>query len=289
VESRRRSIRFDGAAEQVDLTRERFEELTSELLRHALEITGRTIETAKRRGVDRFDEVLLVGGATRMPAVARELSARFGFQPRLHDPDLAVAKGAARYALIESIKVRLPEGKGGAAALDQAAEEVATQLGISRETVDRLAAKTVTTVAPHAFGVEIQDPRDAKQERTFVDHVLHANDPLPRRVEGNLYYTVVDNQEAVRFPIWEQAGALESRELEHNTKIGEGAITGLPPLPGGSPLEVTFEMDEMGTLRVHAMEPTSHRDVHIELKIGGLDRGRVAEARKLVSRLRVSE
>jgi molecular chaperone DnaK len=290
VESRRRSVRFAGAAEQVDITRERFEELTSELLRQTLEITGRTIETAKQRGVDRFDQVLLVGGATRMPAVARELSARFGFQPRLHDPDLAVAKGAARYALIESIKVRLPEdGTGGAAALDEAADEVATQLGISRETVDRLAAKTVTTVAPRAFGVEIQDPRDSRPERTFVDHLLHANDPLPRRVEGSRYYTVMDNQEAVRFPIWEQAGALESRELEHNTKIGEGAITGLPPLASGSPLEVTFEMDEMGTLRVHAVEPTSHRDVHIELKIGALDRDRVAEARKLVARLRVSE
>jgi molecular chaperone DnaK len=57
----------------------------------------------------------------------------------------------------------------------------------------------------------------------------------------------------------------------------------------GSPLEVTFDMDEMGTLRVHAMEPSSRRDVRIELKIGGLDSGRIDEARKLVSGLRVSE
>jgi molecular chaperone DnaK len=289
VESRRRSVRFEGAAEQVEVTRKGFEELTSELLRQAMEITRRTIETARRRGVEGFDEVLLVGGATRMPAVARELEARFGFKPRLHDPDLAVAKGAARYALIESVKERLAEDGGAGAPLGEAAEEVATQLGVSRETVERLAAKTVTTVAPRAFGVEVHDPRDATPGRTWVDHLLHANDPLPRRVAGQRYYTVKENQEAVRFPIWEQAGALESRSLEHNTKIGEGAITNLPPLPEGSPLEVTFDMDEMGALRVHAIEPSSHRDVRIELKIGGLDSGRIDEARKLVSSLRVSE
>jgi molecular chaperone DnaK len=289
VESRRRSVRFEGAAEQVEVTRVGFEELTSELLRQTMEITQRTIETAKRRGVDRFHEVLLVGGATRMPAVARELEARFGFAPRLHDPDLAVAKGAARYALIESVKARLAGDGGGEAPLGEAVEEVATQLGVSRETVERLATKTVTTVAPRAFGVEVHDPRDEVPGRTWVDHLLHANDPLPRKVAGQRYYTVMENQEAVRFPIWEQAGALESRSLDHNTKIGEGAITDLPPLPEGSPLEVTFDMDEMGTLRVHAMEPSSRRDVRIELKIGGLDSGRIDEARELVSGLRVSE
>jgi molecular chaperone DnaK (HSP70) len=289
VQSRRPALRFDGAVEQVEFTRETFEELTSDLLERTMEITGRTVETARDRGADRFDEVLLVGGATKMPAVARELRRRFGFEPRLHDPDLAVAKGAARFALIESVKVRMPEEDGGAPISDRAADEVASQLGLTRREVEELAAKTVTTVSPRAFGVEVVDTADPALERTYVSHLLHANDPLPARVERERFYTVKPNQVAVDFPIWEQAGAVESRELRDNSRIGGGTISGLPPLPKDSPLEVTFDMDEMGTLRVHAVELSTGKDVHIELQIGGLDQDAIDEARALVARTHVAE
>src|ERR1700716_3155042 len=83
VQSRRPAVRFDGSAVQVEGTQEKVEELTSELFERTMEITQRTIETARERGVERFDDVLLVGGASRMPVVGRELRARFGFEPRL--------------------------------------------------------------------------------------------------------------------------------------------------------------------------------------------------------------
>jgi molecular chaperone DnaK len=278
VQSRRPTLRFDGAVEQVELTREKLEELTSELLERTMEITKRTVETARERGVTRFDDVLLVGGATKMPAVARELRRRFELEARLHDPDLAVAKGAARYALIEAVKVS-----------GEAAETVAMRLGLTTREVEKLASKTVTTVSPRAFGVELVDVDDPKLERMYVQHLLHANDPLPVRIEGRRVYTVQPNQVQVRFAIWEQAGAVESSELSDNNLIGSGDITGLPPLPKGSPLEVTFDLDEMGTLRVHAIELSTRKDVHIELKIGALDQADVDRARSLVAGYDVTE
>ena len=67
-----RALRRLGDA-QLELTREHLEELTSELLERTMEITKRTIATAQAAGVERFDDVLLVGGMTIMPIIAQTL------------------------------------------------------------------------------------------------------------------------------------------------------------------------------------------------------------------------
>jgi molecular chaperone DnaK len=281
VQSRRPAVRFDGSAVQVEVSQEKFEELTSELFERTMEITQRTIETARERGVERFDDVLLVGGASRMPVVGRELRARFGFEPRLHDPDLAVAKGAAQFALIESLKVSLP----GETATEDRINELAVQLGLDSERVGQLVDKTITTVVPRAFGVKVVDSRN--HDRLYVDHLLHANDALPASAQQR-YFTIEDRQTAIKVEIHEQVGAAASPELEHNASIGEGMISELPPLAKGSPIDVSFAMDELGNLRVHAVELSTSKDVHIELQIGGLDPRQVEEARSAIGKYTVS-
>src|SRR5262249_33809881 len=64
---------------------------------------------ARGKGVERFDKIILVGGATRMPQVHDRLVAEFGQEPEMYDPDEAVAKGAALFGLKESLQ---EEGKG---------------------------------------------------------------------------------------------------------------------------------------------------------------------------------
>jgi molecular chaperone DnaK len=287
--SRRHVMRFDGAVHEVELTREVLEELTSVLLDRTLEITARTVALAEARGVARFDDVLLVGGATRMPAVARRLGERFGFDARLHDPDLAVAKGAARFALIESIKIHVPEEGEGSEASEPAVEEAASLLGITTEQVTELARKKVTTVVPRAFGIKVVDSDDPKLEREYIDHLLEANSALPADSGPKMFATVAQNQTEIEIQVWEQGGAIASEELEHNNHIGEGRISGLPPLPAGSPVEVTATMDAVGTLRVHAVELSTSKDLDIELTIGGMDQAGVEAARSAIARYTVSE
>ncbi|MDQ6920229.1 MAG: Hsp70 family protein [Candidatus Dormibacteraeota bacterium] len=281
VQSRKPIVRFDGAAVRVELTREKLEELTSDLLEETMNTTRRTIETARERGVESFDDVLLVGGASRMPAVTRELRARFGFEPRLHDPDLAVAKGAALFAVIAALKIRLPDGK----AADTDLRDAAAELGISPDKLRRLAETKVTAVLPRAFGVRLQDEYDSN--RFYIDHLVFANDPLPKSSDKQ-YRTVADNQTAVEIKIYEQVGEVASPEVEHNDMIGEGLISGLPPLPKHSPIAVSFDVDEMGNLKVHAVELSTRKDVHIELRIRGLDQSQVAEAASHVAAAQTS-
>jgi len=241
--------------------------------------------------VSTFDEVLLVGGSTRMPAVAAGLRDRFQLEPKLHDPDLAVAKGAARFALIEWVKVAMgkPPAEGEEAVGARAAEQVADQLGIPVRQVEQLAQKSITTVVPRAFGVKVyhRENPDADGDGFIVDHLLSANTALPASPPTAKYATAHDRQTSIRIEIWEQSGAVESARLTDNSKIGDGVIAELPHLPKGSPIEVDFQMDETGTLRVHAVELRTGRDLDIVLQIGSLSEDDLEAARDNVARYTV--
>ena len=190
-----------------------------------------------------------------------------------------MAKGAALFALMQKVKVSMPAATGSAAG---AVQEVADQLGMSVEQVADIAAKQVATVVPRAFGLKVVDgtdpvfQTDPDRARQYISHLLTANTPLPADTGPQTFYTIEDNQREVRLEVWEQAGSVASEELEHNTHIGEGVLSDLPPRPAGAPFQVIFHMTETGLLKVHGREADSGREVRFEIQIGGLDDGRTA-------------
>ncbi|MFD0488080.1 Hsp70 family protein [Saccharopolyspora spinosporotrichia] len=267
----------------MELTRADLRRLTGDLLDRTMEITRRTLEVARRKGIERFDDVLLAGGMTRMPAVAENLRTRFGLDARLSEPDLAVAKGAALFALLRQV------GDTGGAA-----REVAGQLGISAADVEAAAAKRVTTVVPRAFGVKAIDPTDPEahnnplRARQIVTHLLAANTELPADTGPFPFATGVDNQRMAEIEVWEQKGQEESEDLADNTRVGRGVLKGIPPRPAGTRIEITFRMSGTGTLAVHAQEQESGQEVRFELAIGGMDHRAVDAARTDIARHEVS-
>jgi molecular chaperone DnaK len=293
AQSRKIAVRFGGKAVPVELSRAKLEELTQLLLDRTMDITERTIQTAKEKGVDHFDDVLLVGGMTRMPIVAETLRSRFNLDPKLHEPDLAVAKGAALYAVVRKVKVGMPENATPEQA-HQAVLAVADQLGMSVQQVEELAEKHVATVVPRAFGIKVSDfidPSGRKDESNLkhsVEHLLTANTALPSDTGPREFCTLFDNQTGVRLEVWEQAGSVASPELEYNTHIGEGMLTDLPPRPAGAPFDVTFFMTETGLLKVHAVEQKSGNEVRFEIQIGSMTEEQVREAGEAVARFAVS-
>ena len=289
TQARKHTVRFDGSVAQLELTREHLEEITSELLERTMQITERTIATAREKGVAHFDDVLLVGGMTISPVIARTLKERFGLDARLHEPHLAVAKGAALFALMKKVKVSMADD-GGA----DAAQEVADQLGISVQQATTMFAQQVATVVPRAFGLKVVDRTDPmfrtdpNRAREYIAHLLEANTPLPADTGPQTFLTVTDNQSEVKLEVWEQAGSIASKELEHNSHIGEGILADLPPRPAGAPFEVNFHMTETGLMQVHGWEAGSGREVRFEIQIGGLDETEVRQATERVARYEVS-
>jgi molecular chaperone DnaK (HSP70) len=297
MESRTLPIRFGGASAMVEVTRATLEKITEDLLDSTIQYTDRTLQKLTEKLGDpdaarRIDEVLLVGGSTKMPAVAARLAKQYGWKPRLHDPDLAVAKGAARFALSKAVW-DWDRGAPTEQELQQRVKAVAHETGTPVAYVAAAGAKRVTNVLPKAFGIKLvntdrpgwqADPEGA----SYIEHLVHADESLPtvRHFEAA---TTTPNQTAVRIEIYEQAGGAESRELAANKPVdlGQGTIADLPPLPASSPIDVQMDIDNEGLLEVTAREPSTGKNLTIEVQISVMSERQVAEATAAVDRITV--
>jgi molecular chaperone DnaK len=279
-----RNLRFGGATVEVKLTRGQLEELTADLLERTLEITERTVEEARRKKVTTIDEVILVGGMTKMPAVRERLRERLGLDARRHEPELAVAKGAALFARVRQ----------ASQAADGRPEELADQLGISTSEAEAMTRRSVTTVVPRGFGMRVVDQNDPVfatdpgRARMYVVHLLPANTPLPADSGPVTFATGMDNQPMVEVEVWEQKEGTSSEEVSENDLVARGKLRVPPRLPARSPISISFAMNETGKLAVHAEEPSSGNELNLELQIGGMDEAAVSAAQTAVARHDVS-
>lgn len=296
-ESRPVNLKLAGAAARFDVSRAEFEAMTEDLLDTTVAILRRTLDTLEDKGPGTtIDEVLLVGGSTRMPAVAERLAAEFGWTPRLFEPDLAVAKGAAIWALSrrvvqETARARdaAPTAEAGDARAREALSAIAAATGMSEADLGRLSAKSTRNVLSKAFGVQLVDgPRP--DDRVYVHHLVAANDPLPTGDRTLEAFTVVTGQRSVDIALYEQAGTVASEEMEDNVAVSDGAgrIEGIPPGPAGAPVDIVLGIDEQGLLRLRATHRSSGRSLDIAVTIGALSPEEVERATRVVHGLMVT-
>lgn len=292
-------VEHDGHVLDVPLSRTDLERLTGSLLDRTVHLTQSCVAAARARGLARLDRVLLVGGASRMPAVAARLRTELGVPVELADPDLAVAKGAAVYAekkaverlLGEDLATRgqLADGEAlGTAAPDDvaaAAGRLAEALGTTPERVLRVVQVQVLNVCSRGFGVVALSPLTGEPEVVFL---VHRNDRLPVAV-GRSFGTVSDDQEVVTLRVVEQGGGAESARLEDGKVIAEASITGIPPgHPAGTQILVGLRMGFDGILEVTARhEGLADRPVVLQVETSAaLSQADVARERAQVARVR---
>ncbi|NUJ99652.1 Hsp70 family protein [Streptomyces lunaelactis] len=292
-----------GTSVTIDVTRERLEELTQDKLDTTIEIVRRTLDTLeKKTGSATIDEVLLVGGMTKMPAVAQRLRAEFGWDPRLRDPDLAVAKGAALFALgqvvFHEIRHELDqsgtesgkETEDAEARIDRVIGRVSEQTGMSPEAVRSVAVKETHPVLAKAHGVKLVDTRSPGPRREYVHHIVLGNDPLPAE-EQLKTTTVEDGQTTVKLELYEQDGLVASPEVKANKRIPipDDVFIDLPSAPAGSlSIEITMTVTEEGLLELSAWESTTRQKLTNTVEVGLLSKEQVQEAKELVAGITVS-
>jgi molecular chaperone DnaK (HSP70) len=256
-----------GVRGNVELTQEEFEQATQDLLEQTINFTRETLEKARERGAAEIDRVLLVGGSSFMPAVARNLSEAFpGWVPELGDANQAVAKGAALYGYQAELRSKIEdleaeeEGDGQPVDRDAIEKHVAQESGLALGALQRMTETKVTNVCSRGFGVKVV--RDGftgennRDEEFYVDHLIRANDPLPvdpPRVET--YGTTVDNQQSVQIVLMEQAGSDLSIDIPHNNMV-EMRDFHLPGSdPRGTPIQISIGMGNDGVMTVTAKHP----------------------------------
>lgn len=164
---------------------------------------------------EQLDLVILVGGATRMPLISREVAKMFGKFPQLVlHPDEAVGLGAAVQA-----------------ALKERHEDVSDVV--------------ITDVCPYSLGTDVRAYKHRNSTGVKFYPIIERNTTIPTsRVER--LYTSEDNQTSVNIPVFQG----ESYNVEENVKIGELSIS-LPRAPAGEePFDVRFTYDINGLLEV---------------------------------------
>lgn len=224
------SIEIDALYEGVDLystiSRARFEELCADLFRRCIDPVEKVLLDAKV-SKSSVDEIVLVGGSTRIPKIQALLTDFFNGKElnKSINPDEAVAYGAAVQASILS--------------------------GFeSSKTKDIL----LVDVTPLSLGIETAGG--------MMTNIINRNVTIPCN-KAQVFTTFADNQTSVTIQVYEG----ERKLTKDNRLLGRFDLSGIPPSPRGVPqIEVTFDVDANGILNVTASEKANGRSEKITIR-----------------------
>ena len=237
-------------------------------------LTKSLLKIARGKGCTRVEQMLLVGGSSRMPQVAERLQKEYSIKPQIFDPDEAVAKGATMIGhnlqmqkLVDTkLQTRsrdLSIETASQAELKEAGQKVAEEHGYTLEIVSRAMTKA-RNVSSKTFGIVVLDDFDAKgSPQLAVSNLIYRNTPLPAE-SRQTFATIADNQNMVVIELVENMCDSPAEgmpepivEMADTVSLWDGDLPIKPRMPVYSPIEVTFRIDENGHLSLIAYDPAS--------------------------------
>jgi len=208
----------------IKLSRSKFETLVSDLIDRSIEPCKQALKDAGLNAGE-INDVILVGGMTRMPKVIEAVKNFFGKDPnRSVNPDEVVALGAAV--------------QGGV---------------LSGDVKDVL----LLDVTPLSLGIETLGGVFTK--------LIEKNTTIPTN-KSQTFSTADDNQSAVTIRVFQG----ERQIAADNKLLGQFDLVGIPPAPKGTPqIEVTFDIDANGIVKVSAKDKATGKEHQIQIKASG--------------------
>lgn len=282
-----KSISCDGEKAKIEITREKFDELTRDLLEKTIVLTDQVLEQAKVK----VDSYLLVGGSTRMPQVRDRLCKQYGLTlgKDLIDPgsdvDEMVAKGAALYGAsavaikyaTELINKYFPAGNADFAKLskqeqERVIEEVAEKTG---ETVENIRKKYVLeekgfqpifrTVASKSYGIRALN----ENREPVVFNMIQKQTKLPVST-GDTFGTAGDNATNIELVVFLNNENTTEVKLDKSHELGKADFHLDGNLPAGSPIEIIFNLDEQGKLILTGIDKTHGKKITADFQSDGV-------------------
>ncbi len=240
------SLYICGQPFDIVITRDQFESMISSLLFRTINVMESAMDEAGLEYSD-LDKILLVGGSTRIPAVAKNIEDETGITPSqdIH-PDEAVAVGAAFYA-VDIAKKKI----------DESPTEGLETTQIIDSLPENIDTYQFTDVTAHGIGIVVQDDLTGEDVNSVI---LPKNTKVPAEYR-NQYVTVIDYQESIFLQVTQG----EETELRYVTVIGTSELK-LKPKPAQSPLEVIISCDADSIIHVRVIDLVTNEDLG-EMKI----------------------
>jgi molecular chaperone DnaK len=229
---------------KMEIHRDEYEGLIEPLLSKTLVSVDEALDAAGLTA-QQIDKVVLVGGATRTPAVGRLLEDRLR-QP-LHlevNPDLGVALGAAiQGGMIAGYEV----------------------------------GPVLVDITPHTLGIAALGPLYGTISPNHFSPIIARNTPLPA-TRSEIYTTTYDGQDAAQIQVYQG----EHQDVSHNQLIGGFLLDGLADVSEGNEVLVRFDLDLDGILKVAAVERATGRQKGLVIE-NTVERSRRARAANQVA------
>jgi molecular chaperone DnaK len=206
---------------QLKLSRAKFEALVGELVSRSFQSVKKALDDAKKSPRE-IDEIVLVGGSTRIPLIQEEVKKFFGKEPnRSVNPDEVVAMGAAI--------------QGG------------VLTGEAKDIV-------LLDVTPLSLGIETLGG--------VFTPLIPRNTTIPT-TKSEVFSTAQDNQPQVEVHVMQG----ERKMANDNKTLGKFVLSGIPPAPRGVPqIEVTFDIDANGIVKVSAKDKATNQEQSIRIE-----------------------
>ena len=283
AEKAKAKITVNGAITNVTVTREEFEQMTKDKVDQTI---GYVNDVMAKLGNVKLDLILLVGGSTFMPMIRKAVEARFPDTPvNLHEPNLAVAKGAAIYAnMLVDDQEETTEGSGGG---ETGGTDGTGETGETPEAPK--VTKPATVIAdqlPRSFGPGVLNMND----EYIIDNLVKQGDTSPAS-QTREYYTARENMKIIRLKVFESLSLEDSvvpcedsagNPLPADPKYAVKCLGKLdmelpPNTPAGAPIEVSFTADMTG-IHIHTLAKDSgvEAEAFIEFK-SNLDKEEATE------------
>jgi L1 cell adhesion molecule like protein len=217
---------FDGQDLNTSITRAKYESLCSSIFQRTMEPVDQVL---KDSGLSKSDinEIVLVGGSTRIPKIQELLSSYFNGKElnKTINPDEAVAYGAAVQAAI-----------------------------LSGSTDETLGGLLLLDVTPLSLGVETAGE--------IMTPIIPRGSTVPTK-KTQVFSTAADNQPGCTICVFEG----ERKFTRDCNQLGKFDLRGIPPMPRGMPqIEITYEVDVNGILNVSACEKSSGKSEKITIQ-----------------------
>ncbi|GHT20701.1 molecular chaperone DnaK [Planctomycetales bacterium] len=282
-ETVKRRVAFEGEKTVVELSREKFDEMTLDLLEQTITLTDKVLEQAKERGITKIDTFLLVGGSTRMPQIKKRITEKYqnalGITPVEFDVDEAVAKGAAKAGEINVITDKVAEKIAEVLGTEKeyvvfeelteaeqkrAVAEVAKETGKTENEVYTLATTSLKMVATKSYGI-----RALKGGSPVICNLIIKQTPVPTK-GSQVFGTAGANADEIDLVVFINNESESDVSLDVSDELGNAAFHLDGNLPEHSPIEITFELNEQGVLTLTGLDKTYGKTITANFKSDGV-------------------